>query len=573
MNAINEAIIYARFSKADQVRGHSIERQTDNALDLCRANGWATDPTRIFVEKGKSAFTGANRVKGTLLATLEREIEAGAHRERVLVVEHLDRISRQGWEEVFAFLKTCSESGVSVATHDGARVYYAGERIDMGKVIEVIVKSELSREESAKKSGRILKSFAAKREKAATEGGRNIASRPPSWIAKVPGGFELIEERAAIVREAHRLALAGYGTAMIAKHFNALRIPTWRASSDGWHESYVGRMLNNRAAIGEYVSPTHGDRIVDYYPSCVSVDTFNRVQAARATRRTKGAGPRGIAQANLFSGLLKCSECGAAMNMSPSRRMGRVEKRKSRAGHPLTNDTLVAASYLSCKASRRRLTNPDGSRVCTNSRTVRYEYIEPTILNQVLNVALDTDSFNVTELSQTRIALAEAERQIDAKTEQAANLAANLADTVSPTLMARLVALEEEIAAMKAERDTLRRGLSREAGAPISAAVLQRIHDTREKLSDPDIDIRRDARVLVADALKSVITSIQCDARGYSVVSIACGLAAFEMDPTGKITQRFDGSGNPEYVASLSRGALRANGHRVAKILQRAHAG
>ena len=177
---MNEAIIYARFSKADQVKGHSIERQLDNAREVCASRKLVASTALTFIEKGRSAFTGANRSKGSLLANVELEIEAGAHHGRTLVVEHLDRISRQGHEEVLDFLRTCSDNGVSVATNDGGRLYRAGERVPMIEVIEIILKAELAREESAKKSSRIRKSFAAKRDEAAAGEGKRIASRPPT---------------------------------------------------------------------------------------------------------------------------------------------------------------------------------------------------------------------------------------------------------------------------------------------------------------------------------------------------------------------------------------------------------
>lgn len=570
MSNSTEALIYARFSKADQSKGHSLKRQLDNVREVCAARNLIEHPARTFTEKGKSAFTGANRAKGALLANLELEIAAGIHHGRTLVVEHLDRLSRQGHDEVTGFLRTCSANGVSVATHDGSRLYRAGEPIPMLEIIEIILKSELAREESAKKSRRVLASFKDKREKATKGEAKAIASRPPSWLRRVPNGYELIEDRAAIVREAYRLAANGAGTPEIVKIFNGRKIPTWRGSSKGWHESYVAKMLTNRTAIGEYLSPTHGDRILDYYPPVVTVELFNRVQASRETRRVKGRGRRGHAQTNLFSGITICAECGGRMYVKPRRRVGAIQTRKNGDGNRVPKVQTTDATYLQCRNALQRVHDGDGNRVCTNHKTVRYEYIEPTILNQVFALAMTDERYNVAALSQTRIALAEIERQIDAKTEQAQNLAKNLQFGVSKTLSGQLNALEAEIEDQMSKRDELRRALTREGGAAPTAEMIARVREAREAMVSKDDAIRREARIRASDALKAIVTSIQCDERAYSVVTIAHGLAAFEIDGKGRITQTFDGSGDAGMVRAVTSGELRGNRPVVEEIMRRA---
>ena len=568
---MNEAIIYARFSKADQVKGHSIDRQLDNTREVCAARSLTTSPSLTFIEKGRSAFSGANRAKGSLLANLELEIEAGAHHGRTLVVEHLDRISRQGHDEVRDFLRACSDNGVSVATWDGSRLYPAGERVQMIEVIEIILKAELAREESDKKSKRIRKSFAAKREEAAAGGGKRIASRPPSWIRRVGEGFELIEEHALIVREAHRLCQGGYGTTQIARIFNDRAYPTWRADSNGWHESYIGRMLSMRTAIGEFVSPTHSVRILDYYPPVVTVEDYNRTQAARAKRAIPAArGRRGTAQTNLFQGTVRCAHCGGPMQMRPSRYVGKTESRKYPSGNTGVTAVNTPASYLRCANSLRRITDAGGNRVCTNGKNIRYERLEPAVLDKIMTVALDNDRYNVAEVSQTRIALAEAERQLEHQREALENIKENLKLKVSATLMQMLGEIEDKIVEATAERDRLTKALTREKGSQPSAAFLERIKATRSAMNDPDHDTRRDARTMVHDSLREVISDVLCDRDGNSVVVVAHGLAAFRVNNDGKVDWQHDSSADPKAVAALTTEAFAANAATVEGVINRA---
>lgn len=549
---MNEAIIYARFSKADQIKGHSIERQLDNAKLVCAARGLSVSPKLTFIEKGKSAFTGANRAKGSLLANLELEIAAGAHHGRTLVVEHLDRISRQGHDEVRDFLRTCTDAGVTVATFDGSRIYPAGQRVQMLEVIEIIMKAELAREESEKKSMRVRKSFAEKRQRAATTGAKAIASRPPSWIRRLDdgSGFELIEDRAEMVREAHRLAQTGYGTAQIARIFNDRNYPTWRDGSNGWHESYVGRMLTMRTAIGEYTSTTHGDRILDYYPAVITVEEYNRTQAARAKRAVPSArGRRGKAQSNLFQGFARCSHCGGPMGMKPSH---------------------DGRSYLKCANRVRRVTDATGKRLCVNGKGVRYERLETAVLDKIMTIVMDNDRFNVAEISETRIKLAEAARQIEHQREALANIKANLKLMVSATLVEMLAETEAKIVELTDEHEALNRALTREKGSRPSATFLARIKETRVAMSDPDLDTRRDARTLVHDSLKEVVTDLLCDDQGNSLVVVAHGLAAFRVTDAGAIDWQHDASGDSKAVLSLTSEAFADNKGTVEAVLSRA---
>lgn len=560
----NEAIIYARFSKADQVKGHSIDRQLENTHLVCANRKLTFSPALTFIEKGRSAFSGANRAKGSLLANLEAEIKAGAHVGRTLVVEHLDRISRQGWQEVLDFLRACSDAGVSVATYDGSRIYPALTPVSMLEVIEIVLKSELAREESGKKSERVRKSFAAKRAAAEAGDAKLIASRPPSWIKRVPGGYELVEAHADVVREAHRMAQAGYGTTQIARIFNDRNVPTWRADSNGWHESYVGRMLTMRTAIGEYTSTNHGTRILDYYPPVITVEEYNRTQAARASRTLpKSRGRRGTAQTNLLQGIARCSHCGGAMNMKPGIRTG--DKVKNRPG--LCN---IPRSYLKCVNAVRRVTGDDGKRVCTNTKGVRYERLEPAILDQIMTVALDNDRFNANEVSATRVALAEAERDLEHTKEAIVQINLALEEKYLPSLVATLAKLEAKLEEATAKAIGLSKALMREDGTQPSSAFLARIKQTREAMTSEDHDTRRDARTMVHDSLKQVVTDLLCDSDGNSLVIVAHGLAAFRVADDGTVTWHHDSSNDPKAITALTTEAFAENAGMVDWIVRRA---
>ena len=87
------AISYKRFSSLAQAKGRSEGRQGDETEEYCSRKGYKIVET--FVDRGFSAYTGENSDKGDLKAILDLaaagKIKPGTH----LVVESLDRISRQ----------------------------------------------------------------------------------------------------------------------------------------------------------------------------------------------------------------------------------------------------------------------------------------------------------------------------------------------------------------------------------------------------------------------------------------------------------------------------------------------
>lgn len=566
-----EALIYARFSKQEQGKGHTIERQLTRSREVCALNGWTVAPSRTLIEEGRSAYTGANRAKGSLLSKLESEIRQGAHIGRVFVVELLDRISRQGWRTVLDFMNMCSDHGVAVATWDGRRFYPAGEEVGMMEVMEIILKSEIAHKESATKGKRVRESFNEKRQ-AARDGEKRIASRPPSWLRRIKGGYEIIEDRAEIVREAHRLASIGHGTTAIAKIFNERGYRPWRKASNGWHESYILRMLKMRTVIGEYHSPRYNERYLDYYPAIIDVETFNRTQAAMEKRRNPASrGRRGTLQSSLFSGLTKCSCCGGSMNLVPTARQGTVNV-TNRKGERVTRNVFHGRNYLKCVNYVRRLTNDQGERICLNQKGVRYERLEPAVLDMVMNLALDNDRYNVKEISEERRKLADVNRLIDHERESLETIKANLKLKVSATLIDMMEESEAKIAGLEAQRNELGRAMVRERGAQPSSAFLARIKETRAALNDPDLDVRRDARTLVRDSMNEIITDMLCGPDGSVVVTIAHGVAAFRVTGEGKVDWTYDASNDPMAMRAITTEAFEGNAELVANVIARAKA-
>src|SRR5215475_11447631 len=90
---------YIRFSSRRQRIGDSKRRQLERGEDFCLRHGWRIDPTLTFRDLGISAYKGLNAKQGALKAFLDA-IDSGRIKPgQGILVESLDRISRQGVDE------------------------------------------------------------------------------------------------------------------------------------------------------------------------------------------------------------------------------------------------------------------------------------------------------------------------------------------------------------------------------------------------------------------------------------------------------------------------------------------
>ncbi len=184
----------------------------------------------------------------------------------------------------------------------------------------------LAHQESRLKSDRL--SAAWKNKKAQARSSNKLAtSRLPQWLRVSASGMkiEIVVERADLIRKMFEFSRDGWGCYSICRFLNEQEVPTWTLGSDVWKESYVKKILSNRAVLGEYqpyqrvqrdgrsVRIPDGNPISQYFPAIIDEQLFDQAASARRKRLTNGRGRTGRGYANLFSGLLKCSLCGSAI--------------------------------------------------------------------------------------------------------------------------------------------------------------------------------------------------------------------------------------------------------------------
>ena len=323
-------ISYRRYSTMRQSRGHSLNRQTDAAEKWCKDRGWVLD-TSLRPDLGVSAFSGGNLAPGTALGGLIQSIEAGEIEPGTyLLVESLDRLSRQDLLESVPLFMKLVKAGLVVVTLSDKIEWTTKNLQRMQDLMYSVMLFSRAHEESAQKGERVRASFSAGR----AERSRRQFGSAPGWLMRTSKEhpWEVIEDRAAAVRQVFELSAQGYGTKAIAQVANSegWPIPTRDTGNkpEIWHATMAGRLLRMRAVIGEheyrYMSyeaksrakswrgEASGIVVPDYYPRIVSDELWHQARASVERRMSKPP-RRDDHYLNIWSGLMRCGECGASI--------------------------------------------------------------------------------------------------------------------------------------------------------------------------------------------------------------------------------------------------------------------
>jgi len=309
--------LYIRFSDDKQAQGSSYARQLGYAKDYCPT--LIDDREHIFFDSGKSAFSGANLAQGGELKRFYDAVASGiVPKGSTLLVEDLDRLSRDGMWKASGKLRELTENGIAVVTLRDRKLYQ-GE-LKISDALTSLIKHELAHEESAKKSSRVSQSY-TKRYSAA-RAGTKVKVLLPGWIEWVsPTEYRFKEPEAALVRRIFSMAADGYSYGVIVRTLNAEGVPPFRGRDKGklWITATVFGIIKGRAAIGTYAPRDGGQPIEDYFPAVVTKELFDAAQGARAERKADKV-TRASAVVNLWSKVAHCGLCGRLMHFLPKGR-------------------------------------------------------------------------------------------------------------------------------------------------------------------------------------------------------------------------------------------------------------
>lgn len=322
---MRKAYSYIRMSTDLQKKGDSLRRQLDASEAYARNNGLQLVDSidgRTLHDIGVSGYKGRNSQKGVLAVFLEALENGRIEKDAVLLVESLDRLSRDKLTEALVQFISILNAGIEIVTIADNQCY-TKESInqDQGKLFISLAIMFRANEESEMKSLRLQSVWQNKREKAAE---RPLTSVSPAWLrySKKLKKFEEIPERVEVVRKIFTMCANTTGLYGIARHLNETKVPVF-GRGQLWHRSYISKIVTNRAVLGEFQpqkringkSTPVGDPIKNYYPEVLTEEEFHLANAAISSRTMCNRGRKGKVFTNLFSGLAYCSRCGAKMSL------------------------------------------------------------------------------------------------------------------------------------------------------------------------------------------------------------------------------------------------------------------
>ena len=318
-----KAYSYIRMSTEIQLRGDSLRRQLELSKNYATKHGLELvdhlDGTPLH-DIGISGYRGRNSTVGALSVFMNAlktgKIEKGSY----LLVESLDRLSRDSIAPALSRFMEMINDGLIIVTLIDEAIYSAKTVnanpgmlfLSMGTMIR-------ANDESAMKSSRLAAAWENKRKLISV---KPLTSVVPAWIVldKRTKKLNLIEQKAGVVKMIFELCSNSLGLQGIVKYLNENKVPVFGRSKI-WGRSYVAKIINNRAVLGEYMPHIlkdgkrvpHGSVVSDYYPPVISEQEFINAHAAMERRKTATKGRKGSYFGNIFTGLMYCKHCGEKM--------------------------------------------------------------------------------------------------------------------------------------------------------------------------------------------------------------------------------------------------------------------
>lgn len=306
------AYSYIRFSKAEQKKGDSLRRQIELSEKYAASNGLTLDDTLDLRDIGLSAFDRSNIERGALGAFLDAVKTGRVTRGSYLLVESLDRLSRDRVLAALNVFTSILEQGITIVTLADNMVYSIESVAEnTANLMFSIMIMARAHDESLNKSRRLSAAWIAKR---ANANKKKLTSQCPRWMRFNPDSeeFELIPERVEVIREIIAWHKTGLGRTQIVKRLNDRKEPVWKSlparkaqahaengvveadeqELKGWHSSYVHRIISNPAIYGELemqamkdgILQPVGEPIQDYYPAVISKEEYYLLQNITSER-------------------------------------------------------------------------------------------------------------------------------------------------------------------------------------------------------------------------------------------------------------------------------------------------
>ncbi|MFB3302563.1 recombinase family protein [Pseudomonas sp. AMR01] len=315
---MTKAYAYIRYSRAIQATGDSENRQL-TALELFET-ATGTKIVEVVYDKGKSAFRGDNARSGNFKEMLDRMQSGAIRRGDYLVVESIDRITRQRVLDGVELLQGILKKGINIYTTVDKKTYsYNDPSRDFENLLMISLIAKRANEESETKSGRLLSAWKARKAKA--ENGEVIIKKGksiPYGLRVEEGQFVIHKEEQEEIKQLFELLLKfGINTAITKINETSLK---------KWNNGTLNKIIKHKTVIGcmathriEYTDDGKAKKILtgfieNYYPNLIEPGLFYKAVDVMANRKQKNwTGRRTEQDFNIFKHCIFCAECGGKL--------------------------------------------------------------------------------------------------------------------------------------------------------------------------------------------------------------------------------------------------------------------
>ncbi|MBN8892495.1 MAG: recombinase family protein [Rhodospirillales bacterium] len=333
-------ISYLRFSSRPQEKGSSIDRQQETLSRVVEYYQLILDQT--LIDRARSASKGDHRKHGKLGDLLKALKKKKIPRGTVLIVESIDRLTREGIFDVFKMLERIIRSGVILVTGDNTIWDEATINSDLNH--KLVAEINAARSYAVRQSEMSKGAHESKRKKLANGEEPGINGKPSGWLVRDPvdkSKHSLHPVHAETVKRIYSLCADGKSVRQIARTLAADNVPLFDGMPS-WTGTRIGGLLRDRHVLGMFESMRwiDGKRVViqqevKRYPAAVDAALWFRVREVLNSRK-RLVGRRGKSVPNLFTGKVFCGTCGGRLRIDTG---GGIRKGRRKRD-------LICAAYL-----------------------------------------------------------------------------------------------------------------------------------------------------------------------------------------------------------------------------------
>jgi DNA invertase Pin-like site-specific DNA recombinase len=274
------------------------------------------DTSLKLEDRGVSGFRGEHRTnpKHALARFLDEVNRGRVPRGSYLIVENLDRLTREQFEEAVPAVLALIKAGVRVVQLTPVEVVYEPD-MDEGRKLLMIMELSRGHAESKRKSGMVAEVWGEK--KANARSGTPHGKAVPAWLELASGKYRIKPDAGRAVRRIFAWAADGLGVPAILKRLHADGVPPI-GRKPAWNRAYVTKLLTNPAVTGVYQPmkgrskrEPDGEPVEDYFPRLIADDLWARVQATRSKRGRPGC--RRPRSRHVLAGLVVDARDGSVM--------------------------------------------------------------------------------------------------------------------------------------------------------------------------------------------------------------------------------------------------------------------